>query len=205
MKAKLSVGSIVDRVAHPTCGVNVLMLYENLAAGNRVMRLFDALVRRCGREVFFQSDMWKFNILSCPSMGLLAAEDAIKADVIIVSAHGDEPLEESVKSWFQAWTGHRGKHATALVAVLNNAHHPYPVVQETKIFLEEMARTAHMEFFSILTELDELDLPLRRDCTSDDQPPPVLESLCRKNAHSPEVRFEMLQEAERLAHTTVMF
>ena len=200
MKAEVIEGATGASVAHPTCGINVLMLYENLATGNRVMRLFDALVHRCGREVSFQSDMWKFDILTCPSMGRLAAEDAVKADLIIVSAHGDESLEESVQSWFRAWTGHRGKHAAALVAVLNHTRHTYPVAQETKLFLEEMARAGRMEFFAIVTEEEELDLPLRREANSDDKPPAVLESLCRKNAHPSEERFEILEEAERLTH-----
>lgn len=166
------------------CTIKVLMLYADLTTGNRVLRTFDALLHRCGKEVQFQSDMWKFDTLRTESIRRLAAKDAEEADLILVSAHGAEPLPDEVKAWCANWVVNRPKHPSALVALVDNSHSPLAGPDAPESYLQAVARQAEMDFFSVEAE-EEDDLPFRRDAGEGNQPPPMLEAFCRKNAHPP--------------------
>ena len=174
--------------------LKVLMVYEDLDTGNRVMRVLDSLQHRCGNEVFFQTEMWKSDILGCPPMGRMAAEAALETDVIIVSAHGSAPLSDEVKAWFKMWIGNRKQHSATLVALLNDSRGTFGSPEETRGFLQQIAWEGRMDFFVIATEEAETDLPSRREANRGEQPPPVLEWLCRRNAHVDTHRFAVTEE-----------
>ena len=176
MKAQ-STSSASPPPGRPCVRIKLLMVYEDLDTGNRVLRAVDALQHRCGKEVFLQSEMWKSEILGCSSMGQMAAEAAAEADLVIVSAHGAQPLPDEVSVWFQAWVNRRKSRPAALVALLNNSHAGFGVSDEPRGFLQQMAHDGQMDFFTILTEEEESDLPGRREANRDEQPPPVLEWL----------------------------
>ena len=163
--------------------IQMLMVYEDLDTGNRAMRVLASLQHRCGKEMLFQTEMWKSDILGCPSMGRMAAEAAVETDVIIVSAHESAPLSDEVKAWFKTWIEHRGRHPAALVALLNNSCGTVPSPGETRGLLQQIAGEGRMDFFTIATEEEMTDLSGRREAHCDELPPPVLEWLCRKNAH----------------------
>jgi hypothetical protein len=164
-------------------GVRVLMMYDDLAAGNRVMRVVDSLLRHCGDEVALQSDMWKFATLRCTSMAKLAAQDARQADVVIVSAHGSEELPEEVQAWFRQWAHSRAPHPAVLVALLDHAAGLLPQFDPARNYLEGIAREAGMEFVSMFIEQEEMDLSVRHAFSEADDPPPTLEAFCRRIAH----------------------
>jgi hypothetical protein len=161
-------------------GVKVLMMYEDLAAGNRAMRVFDSLMQHCGKEISFHTDMWKFDTLRCASISELAAQDARNADIIIISAHGSEELPEELKSWFGHWTNPRSVHPTALVALLDHAAGFLPEFDPAQKYLEQIARQAGMDFVSMFIEQDDNELPIRHAMSDEDNPPPLLEAFCRK-------------------------
>lgn len=170
------------RVSASPC-VKVLMVYEDLSTGHRAMRVLDSLHHLFGKEVCLQSNMWKFDILGCPSMGRMAAQDALEADVIIVSAHGADPLPEEVKTWFDQWLGARGRHGGALVALLGDGHSDSPVLEETRVFLEQKARLSHLDFSAVVADEQEPDLPGNWVADDSEKPPAPLESYCRRYAH----------------------
>jgi hypothetical protein len=163
-------------------GVRVLMMYDDLSAGNRAMRLLDSLQHHCGREMTFQSDMWKFDTLRAPSIAKLAAQDAGNADVIIVSAHGSEELPEEVKAWFNLWAGQRISHPTTLVALLDHAPGLLPEFDPAQSYLEQTARQAGLNFILMFIEEDETEFSVRHAFSDADEAPPSLEAFCRNIA-----------------------
>lgn len=166
--------------AHP--GIKIVMVYEDLGTGNRVMRVFDALTQRCGKDIVLQHDMWKFDILGCSSMSRMAAEDAGEADVVIVSAHGADPLPDEVKAWFKEWIKNRSPRPAALVALLDDGPCACSELDETKAFLQEIAKEGRMEFMSVITDEEEPDMPVQRVANEGDEPPADLEKFCREHA-----------------------
>ena len=119
--------------------------------------------------------------------------------MIIVSAHESAPLSDEVKAWFKTWIEHRGRHPAALVALLNNSCGTVPSLGETRGLLQQIAGEGRMDFFTIATEEEMTDLSGRREARCDELPPPVLEWLCRKNAHVNAHCFAALEEDDHLA------
>ena len=56
-----------------------------------------------------------------------------------------------------------------------------------------------MDFFTIATEEEVTDLPGRREAHRGESPPPVLEWLCRKNAHVNAHRLAAMEADDRPA------
>jgi hypothetical protein len=165
----------------PSC-VKVLMMYDDLATGHRVMRVLDSLLRHCGNDVTFHSDMWKFGTLRCASISNLATEDACNADVIIVSAHGLDDLPEELKEWFHQWVAVRSNHPGALVLLEDRAPSYVHLPDPLQGYLEEVARQANMVFIPVVIEGEETDLPIRHAVSEADEAPASLEAFCRATA-----------------------
>ncbi|MBI5386001.1 MAG: hypothetical protein HZA90_15095 [Verrucomicrobia bacterium] len=163
--------------------LNVLMVYEDLATGHRVMRVFDALQHRFHKAIQFHTDMWKLDILSCPSMGRMAAQDARDADLILVSVHSPELLPEAVQNWFKHGVAQRGRNHGTLIALLSTNHSETAQVTEPYAFLEHVASEARMDFSVVLMDEGQTDMPVNRVASDIEEPPPVLENACRKYAH----------------------
>jgi hypothetical protein len=161
------------------------MMYEDLTAGNRVMRVFDSLVHHCGRDLAFSSDMWKFDTLRCPAIAKLAAQDARQADIVIISAHGSEELPEELKSWLHQWIGRGPAHPAALVALLDHAAGLLAQFDPALSYLAQTARHAGLEFVPMFIEQEEMELSVRHAFSEADEPPAVLEAFCRRVAHAP--------------------
>jgi hypothetical protein len=158
------------------------MLYDDLEAGNRVMRVVDALTRHCGAAVSFHSDMWKFDTLRCGSISQLAAQDAREADVVIVSAHGAADLPQEVKEWFPRWTVPGRARPVVLVAILDHTSRVFLDMEPTHTFLAQVARQAGMEFMAMTVEEEDGESAGRHALNDNDEPPPLLEAFCRKIA-----------------------
>src|SRR5579863_6434616 len=81
---------------------NVLIAYQDLETGKHAKRTYDYLQEHLGRECALTNQMWKFDVLNIPKLREIAIKDAVSADIIIVSSHGDE-LPESVTKWIESW------------------------------------------------------------------------------------------------------
>ena len=125
---------------------NVVIVYEDFAAGKHAQETYDFLINQLGREYIFTNQMWKFDILGNAKMREMAVKDAVAADLIIISTHGDA-LPSEVKTWIDRWTSEKG-HAMALVNLID---HPNGSEMDCAIlinYLEGVARKSHMDFFS---------------------------------------------------------
>lgn len=172
-----------SKAAIPSSAIQVLLVYEDLATGNRVMRIMDSLSHRLGKGVVVRSDMWKFDVLNCASMGRIAAGDAQEADVIVVSAHGAEVLSDEIRSWFQQSLANRRKRSGALVALLAHTEEEPGRTDQTMAFLADLAKRSHMDFSAVVTGEEETDLPTRRVADDLEEPPPSLEEFFRRFIH----------------------
>jgi len=86
--------------------LNVVIAYEDLETGKRAKRIHDFLVENLGHDCQFTNQMWKFELLGIPKLREMAAQDAMMADIVIISCHGAE-LPSDFKAWVELWAADR--------------------------------------------------------------------------------------------------
>jgi hypothetical protein len=145
---------------------NVVIAYEDFAAGIHAKETYDYLAGQLGREYQFNNQMWKFDILGNTKMREMAVADAEVADLIIISTHGSGELPAPARMWIDEWVQHKG-HAMALVNLVdqpsNGAAEPAPL----NSYLQNIASKAKMDFFSQPNEWPDRDEESSRHYSSD--------------------------------------
>jgi hypothetical protein len=132
--------------AEPNPAFNVLIAYQDLETGKHAKRTYDYLQKNLGRECTLTNQMWKFDVLSIPKLREIASKDAITADIIVISSHGDE-LPPSVTRWIESWLM-QGTSALALVALFEKVEESVGSPMATRAYLAEVARRGGLEFFA---------------------------------------------------------
>jgi hypothetical protein len=136
---------------------NVVMVYEDFAAGKHAKETYDYLVHQLGRDFEFSNQMWKFDVLGNSKMNEMAVKDALMADLIIISTHGAGELPAHVKSWIEHWVTLK-VNAMALVSLVAD-----PSSGETfesasiRDYLQGIARRAGIGFFAQPNEWPDRD------------------------------------------------
>jgi hypothetical protein len=125
----------------------VVIAYEDFGTASQAKRAYDFLVANLTHEWQVTRQMWKFDLLRLPELRELAAEDAVLADLIIVSCSGDGELPADVRAWMEMWLGHKSD-AVALIALLDCPPGQAEGAQATRTYLERVAQRARMEFFT---------------------------------------------------------
>jgi hypothetical protein len=125
----------------------VVIVYEDFRTARQAQQACDFLAANLTHEWQVTSQMWKFDLLRIPELRELAAEDALLANLIIVSCNGDGELPADVRTWIEMWLGHDAD-AVALVALLDCPPGQAERAQVTQGYLKRVAQRAHMEFIA---------------------------------------------------------
>jgi len=129
------------------CNINVVIAFEDAAAGKHAESFYEHLSKKLHGEFEFTRYQWSFSLLEDESVRDVAAHDAAMADIVIIATHGDEELPERVDAWFQAWVG-RNAGPMALVALFDR-HPECPETREDlRSALARLAQTGGMDFFA---------------------------------------------------------
>ena len=126
---------------------NVVIAYEDFAAGLHAQETCDFLARNLERELTLDSQMWKFDVLGNPKLREMATRDAAEADLIMISTHGDGDLPQEVKDWIDEWTGQLSS-AIALVKLTDRNPCCHPDDDVIRSYLQSVAQRAGMDFFA---------------------------------------------------------
>jgi hypothetical protein len=126
---------------------NVVIAYENFAAGKHAKETYDVLTRNLGHECRFSHQMWNFDVLGNPKLREMAAADAAQADIVIVSFESANKLPGSVKAWIEQWLDKKAN-AIALVALFASPGEEGAQSRATREYLADVARRGRMEFFA---------------------------------------------------------
>jgi hypothetical protein len=124
----------------------VLIAYEDFETGKHAKKTYDFLHENLGREYNLTNQMWKFDVLSIPKLREIAVKDAVAADIIIISSHGDE-LPEHLTKWIECWLM-QGSGALVLVALFDRAEDSIGGPLATRAYLADVAKRGRMEFFA---------------------------------------------------------
>lgn len=129
---------------------NVVMLYEDFETGKNAKLTYDYLVEHLGPECHFNNSMWKYDVLSIPKLGEIAAQDARAADIVLFSSHGGD-LPREVKGWTEQWLAEKLR-GLALVALFDCPEEERAGARAAHDYLAEVASRAQMDFFSQLDD-----------------------------------------------------
>ncbi len=128
--------------------INVVTAYEDFATGKRAIATYSNLVLRLGHEFQFRANMWKFDVLQHPKLQDMAASDALEAEVIIISTHGEGDLPDGVKDWIRRWVGPKIKKPRALIALSDPPEVGVVTPGSIRAYLRQVAREGKMDFFA---------------------------------------------------------
>src|ERR1041385_796308 len=128
-----------------TSTIQVVIAFEDLAAGKRGKQVYDYLTHRL-TDFEFDHEVWKFSALECPRLLETAARQAAAADIIMLAVHGEKALPEVVKNWIEMWIGQNGN-PMALVVLFDRECEDSPAMGQTRLYLEDAARRGKMDLF----------------------------------------------------------
>jgi hypothetical protein len=128
--------------------LSALIIYEDVASGERAKKTCDALPRRLGPNWQLKIELFSFSALRALAIQREAAAAASKANLVVFSCHhADLPM--GVWEWIELFLP-RPDQPTALVALLpsrSNQAKPQPWVAK---YLAGVAQRRGMQYFSHL-------------------------------------------------------
>jgi hypothetical protein len=80
-----------------------VMAYESASVAKIAKEKWDYVVHALQSRYDFELRLWKFDILRIPELRDVAINDAAKAQLVFVAAHGAGELPLQVKEWIEQW------------------------------------------------------------------------------------------------------
>ena len=144
MDALITKLQAVSRLGKNPKQVAVVAAFEDAHTETRVNEFCRSLGRQLGAKCEITQQMWLFNELRVSQLRGIAAGEASKADLVIISVHHAQTFPGEVQEWIGLWAGQKGSHPAALLALFD----PVYVGDSTALqsYLKEAARKAKMEF-----------------------------------------------------------
>jgi hypothetical protein len=132
-------------------GPPMVVAYEDSETFQRVSRelrnLFGCQLADVSRSV-----AWKFDLLEHTALFQQALEDAIAADLIIVTVHGYAPLPNGVKAWVEQWRNQTTADTGLLVVLLDASSRETPEAIEALHYLRTAAQDARFGWYAVFCE-----------------------------------------------------
>ena len=135
--------------------VATLAAFEDASTETRVNEFCRTLGRQLGNKCEVTQQMWLFNEMRVAQLRGIAAGEASRADLVIVSVHHAQSFPGEVLEWFGLWVAQKGSRPAALVALFDPAY----VGDSTALqsYLKEAARKGKMEFLVRAEEASDED------------------------------------------------
>jgi hypothetical protein len=130
---------------------NVVIIYEDSAAGTRAKHFCDRVIRRLVDECDFSLQLWNFQVLAFPKIGNSAAKAAAQADIMILSMHRKSQLSVQTRDWIEKWTRLIADDRSALVALIDQPGMARGTVASTLDYLRKIADRKGISFYTHTT------------------------------------------------------
>ena len=126
-------------------GLKVLVIYSEKFGAEIAARACNALRTHLGRQFQVSQTVWNTELFKSAKLRLLAAREAMEADLVFMAMPEGSPLEPDVETWLSLWEKRGRAGNAALVALLkrDSIEAPHSVCER----LQDFARTARMDFF----------------------------------------------------------
>ena len=97
--------------------LSVVVLYDDRASRDHVLRIRDHLVDHFGGELELVCSWWKFDFLAEPNFAKAAAKEVEEADVVLFALHSSLALPAYVEAWVERAIA-KGRSGNGLLALL---------------------------------------------------------------------------------------
>ena len=85
--------------------VRVGVAYEDCEADQRAHHACQQILQAVHLDKVFSADFWKFDMFKLRAMRDAAAEEAARADLVVLAPNGDSILPVEVREWIKASRG----------------------------------------------------------------------------------------------------
>jgi len=130
---------------------NVVIIYEDIAAGKRAKHFYNRVIRELADECDFSLELWNFQVLAISGVANSAAQTAAKADFVILSMHGKAQLSAETRDWIERWSGLISDNRSALVAMLDQPGMRRGTAATTLDYLRKVADRKGISFYTHTT------------------------------------------------------
>ncbi len=127
----------------------IVVVYEDAAAHDRAMELASRLEEEIGAELPFIFNSWNFKNLAEPTSARTATEAAAHADIILLSAHGND-LPSAVGRWLELCATERTTDEGALALFLAEPFMLSAASEAIITRLQHAASLLRMDFVSLI-------------------------------------------------------
>jgi hypothetical protein len=133
---------------------NILALYADLATGRRAQTLHDRLIKQFPQDLNPILRLSRFDLLNDINFFIMAAKEAMDANLLIISAHRAYDLPSTVERWVETVLELKQDFPTALVALLDG-NQPDPLSNPNSIYahIQDTTCRANVEFFSTAEQI----------------------------------------------------
>lgn len=169
---------------HP---LRIVIAYDEVAAGKRAMRVMSDLGRGLGEAVEFEPLPWSFDLLADTDWAGVAADDAVKADILILATSSADPLPPAVGRWAEAAISRKHGTAAAVVALFGPEERPDGHGSARLEAIRTAARQAGLGFFAPAPHA-ELEEAIARIHQRSAMFTPVLGGISRRQHNAPRPR-----------------
>lgn len=130
--------------------LNVLIVYDNRAAGQRAMRLYRDLACQQAGELSLRPRLWRLDVVVDPVCSGFAIADAVNADLLMISTSGQSALSPPAQHWLKLCLALARKRGTsvAMIALVGTASKINETDFLTLQFLRRSAEEAGLDFFT---------------------------------------------------------
>ena len=126
-------------------GLKLVVVYSEKCGAQIGSRACRKLKATLGNKFQVTQTVWNMELFKSAKLRVLAAREALEADLVFIATAEGMPLEQEVTDWLELWQKRGRSGGAALVALLKRDSTDAPhVVAET---LHQFAKTAKMDFF----------------------------------------------------------
>jgi len=127
--------------------LKIVIAYEDFAVALRAREMAGRLVTQLNPGIGITHQVWRFDLLRNAELKEAAVQDAVAADMIILSAHGTAPLPAHVTAWIESWLPQKRNRPAAFVALLDQVEELPGDSSSPCHSLRQIAEAAGMDFF----------------------------------------------------------
>jgi enoyl-CoA hydratase/carnithine racemase len=126
--------------------LSVVAAYEDSSTDARVHDFCQRLTTHLGSDCLVAKQLWLFTELRMEQLRDIAADDAARAGLVIVSVHHAQALPDEVKTWLEAWLPRKRTHPVVLLAMFDPLYRGDS--SSMKAYLEKAAAKAKVPFLA---------------------------------------------------------
>jgi hypothetical protein len=129
---------------------NVVVAFDGAEkSSSAALKTCDYVISQLGGDVQVRRKVVKFDRASSQRTRAAAANDAARADMVIVATGDPSSLPSEMQKWLDEWSAKRSAEEGALVAIFNKSSKAVASGRNAvRDQLAQLARQMHMDFFS---------------------------------------------------------